>query len=60
MSEFELIEEVSNSMVSIVYDVLKSSHDHAMSHSMTEAGADEAVRITIEKLYNAMNEVDNE
>ena len=59
MPEFELIEDVASSMVSIVYDVLKSAHDHAMSHGMTEAGADDAVRMTIEKLYNAMKEVDN-
>lgn len=58
MLEFELIKEVASSMGSIVYDVLKSAHDHAMSHGMTEAGADEAVRITIENLYKAMKEVD--
>ena len=59
MSEFELIKHVASSMGSIVYDALKSAHDHAISYGMTEAGADEAVRITIENMYNAMKEVDN-
>ena len=59
MSEVELIADISDSMTTIVYSVLKSSHDRAIIHGLTESGADEAVRLTIEKLYHAMREVDN-
>ena len=59
MSEFELIKSVANEMVSDVYEVLKQDHDEAIDDGLTEAAANEAVRTAIEKLYNAMKEVDN-
>lgn len=59
MSEFELIKGVANEIVSDVYEVLKQDHDEAIDDGLTEAGADEAARMAIEKLYNAMKEVDN-
>lgn len=59
MSEFELIKSVANEIVSDVYEVLKQDHDEAIDDGLTEAGANEAVRTAIEKLYNAMKEVDN-
>lgn len=60
MSEFELIDSVASEMVSEVYEVLNQCHDEAIDDGLTEAGANEAVRTAIEKLYNAMKEVDNE
>lgn len=60
MSEFELLESVANEMVSDVYEVLNQCHDEAIDDGLTEAGADETVRMAIEKLYHAMKEVDND
>lgn len=59
MSEIELIDSVASEMVSEVYEVLNQCHDEAIDDGLTEAGADEAARMAIEKLYNAMKEVDN-
>lgn len=59
MSEFELIKSVANEFVSDVYEVLKQDHDEAIDDGLTEAAANEAVKTAIEKLYNAMKEVDN-
>ena len=60
MLEFDLIDAVAGRMVTSMYKVLKNEHEYAMNEGLTEAGADEAVRTAIEKLYNAMKEVDNE
>ena len=59
MSETDFIDSVACEMVSDVYEVLKQDHDEAIDDGLTEAGANEAVRQAIEKLYNVMKEVDN-
>lgn len=59
MLEFDMIDAVSGRMVTSMYKMLKIEHDHAMNEGLTEAGADEAARMAIEKLYHAMREVDN-
>lgn len=60
MLEFDLIDAVAGRMVTSMYKVLRNEHEYAMNEGLTEAGANEAVRTAIEKLYNAMKEVDNE
>lgn len=60
MLEFDLIDAVAGRMVTSMYKVLRNEHEYAMNEGLTEAGANEAVRTAIEKLYNAMREVDNE
>ena len=59
MLEFDLIDAVAGRMVTSMYKVLRNEHERAMNEGLTEAGANEAVRTAIEKLYNAMKEVDN-
>ena len=59
MLELDMIEAVAGRMVTSMYKVLKNEHEYAMNEGLTESGADEAVRTAIEKLYNAMKEVDN-
>ena len=59
MLELDMIEAVAGRMVTSMYKVLKNEHEYAMNEGLTEAGADEAARMAIEKLYNAMKEVDN-
>lgn len=59
MLEFDLIDAVAGRMVTSMYKVLRNEHEYAMNEGLTEAGANEAVRTAIEKLYNAMKEVDN-
>ena len=59
MLELEMIDAVAGSMVTTMYKVLKNEHEYAINDGLTEAGADEAARMAIEKLYNAMKEVDN-
>lgn len=59
MLEFDMIDAVSGRMVTSMYNVLRNEHIRAMGECLTEAGADEAVRMAIEKLYHAMREVDN-
>lgn len=60
MLEFDMIDAVAGRMVTSMYKVLKNEHEYAMNEGLTESGADEAARIAIEKLYQAMKEVDNE
>lgn len=60
MLEFDMVECVAGRMAASMYKMLKIDHDHAVNECLTEAGADEAARIAIEKLYHAMKEVDNE
>ena len=60
MLELDMIDAVSGRMVTSMYKVLKNEHEYAMNEGLTESGADEAARMAIEKLYNAMKEVDNE
>ena len=60
MLEFDLIDAVAGRMVTSMYKVLRNEHEYAMNEGLTESGANEAVRTAIEKLYNAMKEVDNE
>lgn len=60
MLELDMIDAVAGRMVTSMYKVLKNEHEYAMNEGLTEAGADEAARMAIEKLYNAMKEVDNE
>lgn len=60
MLEFDLIDAVAGRMVTSMYKVLRNEHEYAMNEGLTETGANEAVRTAIEKLYNAMKEVDNE
>ena len=59
MLELDMIDAVAGRMVTGMYKVLRNEHDYAMNEGLTEAGANEAVRTAIEKLYNAMKEVDN-
>lgn len=59
MLEFDLIDAVAGRMVTSMYKVLRNEHEYAMNEGLTEAGANEAVRTAIEKLYKAMKEVDN-
>lgn len=60
MLEFDLIEAVAGHMVTRMYEALKIAHAYAKNNEgLTEAGADEAARMAIEKLYHAMKEVDN-
>lgn len=61
MLEFDLIDAVAGRMAMNMYSALRSDHAYAMTNDLlTESGANEAARIAIEKLYNAMKEVDNE
>lgn len=60
MIEFDMVDAIAGRMTTSMYKMLKVEHDHAMNEGLTEAGADEAARIAIEKLYHAMKEVDNE
>lgn len=60
MLEFDMIDAVAGRMVTSMYKILKNEHEYAMNEGLTETGANEAVRTAIEKLYNAMKEVDNE
>ena len=60
MLELDMIDAVAGRMVTSMYKVLKNEHEYAMNEGLTESGADEAARMAIEKLYNAMKEVDNE
>lgn len=59
MLEFDLIDAVAGRMVTSMYGALKYEHEEALDEGLTEAGANEAVRTAIEKLYKAMKEVDN-
>lgn len=60
MLEFDLIDAVAGRMVMDMYAAIRSDHSYAiMNEGLTEAGADEAARLAIEKLYKAMKEVDN-
>lgn len=59
MLEFDMVECVAGRMATSMYKMLKIDHDHAVNECLTEAGADEAARMAIEKLYHAMKEVDN-
>lgn len=59
MLEFDMIDAVAGNMATNMYKRLKIDHDHAMKECLTESGADEAARLAIEKMYNAMKEVDN-
>ena len=60
MLELDMIDAVAGRMVTTMYKVLKNEHEYAMiNDGLTEDGADEAARMAIEKLYNAMKEVDN-
>lgn len=59
MLELDMIDAVAGRMVTSMCKVLKIEHEYAMNEGLTEAGADEAARMAIEKLYNAMKEVDN-
>ena len=59
MLEFDMIDAVAGRMVTSMYKILKNEHEYAMNECLTEAGADEAARMAIEKLYHAMREVDN-
>ena len=59
MLEFDMIDAVAGRMVTSMYKILKNEHEYAMNEGLTEAGADEAARMAIEKLYHAMREVDN-
>ena len=60
MVELDMIETVSDRMVTAMYDALKLKHENASDSGLNEAEADEAARMAIEKLHNAMKEVDNE
>lgn len=61
MLEFDLVDDVAGRMVMDMYRVIRSDHICYVNEGLiTEAGADEAVRMAIEKLYHAMKEVDNE
>ena len=60
MLEFDMIDAVAGRMVTSMYDALRYEHDNASDSGLNEAGADEAARMAIEKLYHAMREVDNE
>lgn len=60
MLEFDMVECVADRMVTSMYKVLKNEHEYAINEGLTESAADEAARMAIEKLYNAMKEVDNE
>lgn len=60
MLEFDLIDAVAGRMVTSMYRALKYEHKEALEEGLTEAGADEAARMAIEKMYHAMREVDNE
>ena len=59
MVELDMNDAVAGRMVTRMYKVLRNEHEYAMNEGLTEAGANEAVRTAIEKLYNAMKEVDN-
>lgn len=59
MLEFDLVDAVAGRMVTSMYDALVCEHGNALYSGMNEAGADEAARMAIEKLYHAMKEVDN-
>lgn len=59
MLELDMIDSVAGRMVTTMYDALKVEHENALDSGLNEAGADEAARMAIEKLYNAMKEVDN-
>lgn len=59
MLEFDMIDAVAGRMVTSMYKVLRNEHEYAMNEGLTEAGADEAARMAIEKLYHAMREVEN-
>ena len=58
MLELDMIEAVAGRMAASMYNDLKMEHEYAMNDGLTESAADEAVRMAIEKLYNAMKEVD--
>lgn len=60
MLELDMVDAVAGRMVTSMYKVLRNEHEYAMNEGLTEAGANEAVRASIEKLYNAMKEVDND
>lgn len=60
MLELDMIDAVAGRMVTAMYDALKLEHENASDSGLNEAGANEAARMAIEKLYNAMKEVDNE
>ena len=60
MLELDMIDAVAGRMVTAMYYALKNEHENASDIGLNEAGADEAARTAIEKLYNAMKEVDNE
>lgn len=59
MLEFDIIDAVAGRMVTSMYRTLKYEHELSLDGELTEAGADEAARMAIEKLYRAMREVDN-
>lgn len=59
MLEFDMIDAVAGRMVASMYRTLKYEHELSVDSELTEAGADEAARMAIEKLYHAMKEVDN-
>lgn len=59
MLEFDMIDAVAGRMVTSMYKILKNEHEYAMNEGLTESGADEAARLAIEKMYQAMKEVDN-
>lgn len=59
MLEFDMVDAVAGRMVTRMYKTLKVEHEHSMNEGLTEAGANEAVRLAIIKLYIAMKEVDN-
>lgn len=60
MLELDIIDAVAGRMVTSMYGALKYEHGEALDEGLAEAGADEAARMAIEKLYHAMKEVDNE
>ena len=60
MLEFDMVDAVAGRMVTSMYKVLRNEHEYAMNEGLTESAADETARTAIEKLYNAMKEVDNE
>lgn len=56
MLELDMIDAVAGRMVTSMYKVLKNEHEYAMNEGLTEAGADEAARMAIDKLFFAMKE----
>ena len=59
MLEFDMVDAVAGRMVTSMYDALKMEHENASDSGLNEAGANEAARLAIVKLYHAMKEVDN-